>query len=104
MAPKPPGVMAAPNKVRVRARVLELQQDSQFRDKWRLEMEILGSESIKGPNFARVGERVKGFAFEDTPNFSPQDMIIGSIVIAEAEYVGDAKHGAFRLSRIEGAT
>lgn len=95
-----PGVPAAPNKVRIKAKVLNIRQDSQFSDKWHLMIEILDSESIAGPNFARKGEEAKAFAFDSTPGFSSRDMAPGNIMSAEAEYVGDATHGAFRLGLI----
>lgn len=102
MNPTGSGVMAAPNKVKIKATVLNLRQDSQFQDKWHLEMEILSSESVMGPNFARTGERVNGFAFESTPGFSPQNIAPGKTIAAEAEYVGGPTNGIFRLNRIEG--
>jgi hypothetical protein len=95
-----PGVTVAPNRVKIKAEVIGLQQDSTFSDKWHIDMDILDSESISGPNFARKGERAIGFAFEDTPGFSSQQTALGSIIDAEAEYVGDAVRGAFRLTRI----
>jgi hypothetical protein len=99
--PQPPGVMAAPNKVRFKARVIGLEKDSQFSDKWYIDVEILNSESIEGPNFAREGERAKAFAFDVTPGFLPQKAETGNIIVVEAEYVGDGMHGTFRIMRMD---
>gem|GEM_PF-1315648 len=99
-----PGVPAAPNKAKIKARVLSIQQDSQFSDKWHLMIDILDSESIKGPNFARKGEKARAFAFDSTPGFSSKDTAPGNTMSAEAEYVGDATHGAFRLDQIRSSS
>lgn len=97
---KTPGITAAPNIVKFKAKVLSFRQDSNFSDKWHLLIEILNSESIAGPNFARAGEQAEGFAFAATPGFSPENIIPEKIIVAEAEYVGDSAHGAFRINRI----
>jgi hypothetical protein len=96
-----PSVPAAPNKVKIKAMVLSIKQDSQFSDKWHLGIEILDSESIAGPNFARKGEKTMAFAFDSTPGFSSREVSPGSTISAEAEYVGDATHGAFRLDLVK---
>jgi hypothetical protein len=54
------GVMAAPNRARIQARVLRAEQSTQDPEKWQLELEILASQTVSGPNFARVGENVQG--------------------------------------------
>lgn len=99
--PQPSGVMAAPNKVRFKARVIGIEKDSHFSDKWHIDAEILNSESIEGPNFAQEGERAKAFAFDITPGFLPQKAEIGNTIIVEAEYVGTGIRGAFRIVRME---
>jgi hypothetical protein len=95
MAMEPPGVPAAPNRSEIKARVLRVEQSSTFPDKWYVDLEILESKSLSGPNFARVGEKAKGFTFGSTFDVSP-----GSVITAEAEFVGDARGGQFQLSRI----
>ena len=95
MEPGPPGVPAAPNRSGIKARVLGVEQSSTFPDKWAVDLEILESKSLEGPNFARVGEEAKGFTFGDTIDLSP-----GSVITAEAEFLGDAGGGEFRLSEI----
>ncbi len=101
MMPQPSGVMAAPNKVKLKAKVISLKQDPHFSDKWHIDVEILSSESIEGPNFARQGERAKAFAFDVTPGFLPQNAEPGNTIVIEAEYVGDAARGSFRIGRME---
>jgi hypothetical protein len=90
--------MAAPNKVWFKARVIGLEKDSQFSD---IDVEILNSESIEGPNFAREGERAKAFVFDVTPGFLPQKAETGNTIVVEAEYVGDGMHGTFRIIRMD---
>ena len=96
MEPGPPGVPAAPNRSGITARVLGVEQSSTFPDKWYADLEILESKSLEGPNFARVGEQARGFTFGSDADVAP-----GSVISAEAEYLGDAGGGEFRLSRIE---
>jgi hypothetical protein len=97
MASKPPGVMAAPNRCRIQAKVLSLEQSAQFPDKWHLKLTILQAEALKGPLFAHVGSQVQAFAFfANAPSFTVND-----IITAEAEYLGDAQRGRFQLDSIE---
>jgi hypothetical protein len=96
MTPEFRGVMAAPNRCRIEAKVLSVEQDSSFSDKWYLEMNILETQDLEGPNFARVGQTVKGFAFDLSPEVSPD-----TLITAEAEFVGDERGGQFRLTEVE---
>lgn len=96
MAPEFRGVMAAPNRSEVKAKVLQVERSSKFPDKWYLDLEILESKGLSGPNFARVGERVKGFTFGATCDVSP-----GSIIAVQAEFLGDARGGQFQLSQVD---
>ncbi len=89
-------IMAAPNQCAIKARVLNLERSPQFSDKWLLDIEILESKQIMGPNFARVGQSVKGFTFESISNIVP-----GSILQAKAEYIGDVRKGQFQLTDLE---
>jgi hypothetical protein len=88
-------VMAAPNRSEIKAKVLQKEQSQAFRDKWYLELQILESKDLHGPNFARAGERVKGFTFGDR-----EDIPQGSIITAQAEFLGDARGGQFQLSDV----
>lgn len=93
---EPPGVPAAPNRSEIKARVIGVERDSNFPEKRYVDLEILDSKSLDGPNFARAGEKVKGFAFGDALDASP-----GSVISAEAEFLGDERGGQFQLSGIE---
>ena len=92
--------LAAPNRCELKAKLLVRKQDSRFSDKWNMELEILDIKNISGPNFAHVGDMVKGFAFDSTPNFVAQRLDSGSIIMAEAEFLGDERGGIFQLHRI----
>jgi hypothetical protein len=89
------GVMAAPNQSEIKAKVLATEQSPDFQDKLLLELEILNSKSLNGPNFARVGEKVKGFTFESKSKFSE-----GAIITAQAEFLGDERGGRFQLTQV----
>ena len=93
------GVMAAPNRSQIKAKVLSLEQSSEYPDKWIFDLEIIESKSLSGPNFAHVGEKAEGFAFDPLPALSSGDVIDG-----EAEFLGDERGGKFRLSEIEKAS
>lgn len=90
------GVMAAPNQSEIKAKVLQIDQSSQFPDKWYLELEILATKTVSGPNFAQVEHRVKAFTISLNPNLYP-----GNIITAQAEFVGDARGGVFRLTQVK---
>jgi hypothetical protein len=96
MPDMPPGVMGAPNRCWIQARVLEVEQSSAFPDKWMLELEILETKDREGPNFAHVGDEVKGFTFSDEGFLSG-----GDTIAAEAEYVGGPRGGQFQLSDVK---
>lgn len=95
MVPKFSGVMAAPNQSEIKAKVLAIVQSPDFKDKLLLELEILDSKSISGPNFAHIGEKVKGFTFELKP-----ELLEGRIITAHAEFLGDERGGKFQLTQI----
>lgn len=96
MTPKFQGVMAAPNESEITAKVLRIEQSTEFPDKWFLELEILAIQNITGGTFAQVGDRVKAFTIASRPNFSANNMIT-----AKAEFLGDAQGGSFRLTNIQ---
>jgi hypothetical protein len=89
------GVMAAPNRARIQARVLRAEQSTQDPEKWQLELEILASQTVSGPNFARVGEKVQGFTFGPAWEVPAQ-----TIIEAEAEYIGGPHAGQFQLTNV----
>lgn len=89
------GVMAAPNASKITAKVLELVQSAHFSDKWCFKLEIITSQSLQGPDFIRVGQRLKGFTVEPI-----QDIKAGCIISAEAEFLGDAKTGQLQLKQL----
>jgi hypothetical protein len=95
MTPEIHGVMAAPNRCEIKAKVLRVEQSPKFPDKWHFEMEILETRDLRGPNFARVGQTAKGFTFESTSGISP-----GNVITAEAEFLGDERGGQFQLTQI----
>jgi hypothetical protein len=89
------GVVAAPNRSRIKARVLHVEQSSTYPDKWLLELEIIESQDVSGPNFARVRKTVEGFSFGPAWEAPPQ-----AIIEAEAEYIGGAQGGQFQLTDV----
>ncbi len=95
MQPQISAMMAAPNSSRIKAKVLGANQSAQFPDKWELELEILDSQSVSGPNFARVGEKVQGFTFRDA-----WDLPTPVVIEADAEYIGGAQKGLFQLTNL----
>jgi len=96
MGPEFCGVMAAPNRCEIKAKVLRMEQSTKFPDKWYFELEILETRDLSGPNFARVGQRARGFTFESTSNNSRD-----SIITAQAEFLGDERGGQFQLTQID---
>ena len=95
--PEQGGVPAAPNRCFVEARIVSREQNQRWGDKSHLSLELLGTQDIEGPNFARalVGSEIKAFGFDVGPEVSP-----GSHVRAEAEFHGDERGGTFQLSHI----
>ncbi|MGB7924388.1 MAG: hypothetical protein WCF57_14180 [Pyrinomonadaceae bacterium] len=90
-----PGVMAAPNRSRIKAKVLNVEQSAKYPDKWHLELEILEASGMGGPNFARVGQKAEGFSFGPSWDAPPP-----AIIEADAEYIGGAQGGQFQLSNV----
>ena len=91
-------VPAAPNRCEIEAEILAVNQSEAFPDRWELKLKILKSRSIAGPNFAHPGETANALAFGNEPGLSP-----GTVITAEAEFVGDERGGRFRLSRVASA-
>lgn len=96
MMPNGPRVTAAPNRCEIQAKVLRGQRSAKFPDKYFLDLQILRSRSIAGPNFAQVGSQVKAFTLD--PVSGPLE---GLTIRARAEFLGDERGGVFRLTRIE---
>lgn len=90
-----PGVMAAPNNARIKAVISRVEQSAQYPDKWLLEIEIVESQSISGPNFARPGKKAEGFTFRDA-----WDLPMPVTVEADAEYIGGPQKGVFQLTNL----
>lgn len=95
MKPDVQGMLAAPNRSRIKARVLGVEQSRDYPDKWHLKLEVLESSNVRGPNFARVGQQVEGFTFGPTWEAPPQ-----AVIEAEVEYIGDGRGGQFQLSDV----
>ena len=95
MNPNVQGVMAAPNRSRIKAKVLSVEQSAKYPDKWHLEFEVLESSDVSGPNFARVGQKAEGFSFSPAWDAPPQ-----TIIEADAEYIGGAQGGQFQLTDV----
>lgn len=87
--------MAAPNQCEILARVLHIEPSPTFPDKSYLELEILESKNVAGPNFARAGDRVTAFTFQIDAGISE-----GKVISALAEYLGDVRGGQFQLTRL----
>ena len=97
--PKSPGVMAAPNRALVTARVRSCEPAENIPGKWLLEVEFEASENRQGANFARVGESADAFTFVEGPIVDQLRSAAGSggRIRAEAEYLGGPEGGSFQL-------
>lgn len=97
MATEPNGVMAAPNRCEVKARIVAVTQSKQFPKKRELELELLESQPKEGPDFAsqRIGQKVEGFTFDTAVELSK-----GDLIFAVAAYLGGARRGLFQLSEL----
>ena len=95
----PPGVMAAPNRVGIVAKVISCRAAEGIPGKWLLEVEFERSESLQGPNFAREGERASAFAFVDAGSAEVLKGLADKQgrVSAEAEFIGGPDGGTFQL-------
>lgn len=94
------GIMAPPNRCDIKGRLVSLERSACFPDKHELTFALLATQPREGPDLAhrRVGTTVAGFTFESTAGLHP-----GCVFLAEAEYLGDARHGLFQLSRLRQA-
>lgn len=93
MSEPPRGVPAAPNRSIVEAKVLSVRQSDRFPDRWELDLEVVSARAVEGGSFARPGDRVRGFTFAESLDLAP-----ASTIVTDAEFVGDERGGAFRLT------
>ena len=93
--PDGPSVMAAPNRCRLTAKILQVQPSAKYPDKRELEIEILASEPLEGPNFARVGQKSHAFTFE-----ASDALKVGNVVTAQAEFIGGRGQGVFQITQL----
>jgi hypothetical protein len=92
------GVPAAPNRSRITARVTRSAPSERWPDRAELEIEILESTGVSGPNFAHPGDTASAFTF--TAPTAPADLE-GRLITASAEYLGGPRGGTFQLSDLE---
>lgn len=88
-------MMAAPNRSRITARVLAVKQSPDWPDKWLLDIEILASEGVEGPNFATPGRRGPAFVIGEKC-----DVPVMSTIQAFGEYIGDGHGGQWQLTDV----
>ncbi len=96
--PEPPprtsAVTAAPNESLLEIRLLECARAPDDERKWFARFEVLSSHQLFGPQFSVVGQTAEGVCFE-----SLADFCAGEYLDVHAEYLGDARHGVFKLSQ-----
>jgi hypothetical protein len=93
--PEGPSVMAAPNRCHITAKIMQIRPSAKYPDKRELEIEILASEPLEGPNFAKVGQKCHAFTFE-----ASDALKVGDVVTAQAEFIGGRGQGVFQLTRL----
>lgn len=93
--PEGPSVMAAPNRCHITAKIMQIRPSAKYPDKRELEIEILASEPLEGPNFAKVGQKSHAFTFEDS-----DALMVGNVVTAQAEFIGARGQGVFQLTQL----
>jgi len=93
--PEGPSVMAAPNRCHITAKVIQIRPSANYPDKRELEIEILASEPLEGPNFAMVGQKSAAFTFEYS-----DALMVGNVVTAQAEFIGGRGQGVFQLTQL----
>lgn len=87
------GVMAAPNRSRMTARVSGIEA-VEGQPKWYLSVEVLEAEAIEGGLFVRAGEHARVFVVGEQP-----DLHAGDVFRAEVEYLGGPGGGELQLLR-----
>jgi hypothetical protein len=90
-----PSVMAAPNRCHITAKIMQIQPSAKYPDKWELEIEILTSESLEGPNFATAGQKSRAFTFDTSVALK-----VGNVVAGQAEFIGSRGQGVFQLTQL----
>jgi hypothetical protein len=91
----PDGVMAAPNRARITAECLGVNQASNSPRKWLLRLSVRSVEQVYGGAFVRPGDEVDAFTIGDTAGVD-----VGTVLVAAAEYLGDARSGVLRLNDV----
>jgi hypothetical protein len=93
--PEGPSVMAAPNRCHITAKIIQIRPSAEYPDKKELEIEILATEPLEGPNFAKAGQKSHAFTFEDS-----DALMVGNVVTAKAEFIGGRGQGVFQLTQL----
>lgn len=88
------GVMAAPNRSVITARVEDLERVP-GQPKWYFAVTVIAAESIEGGLFVRAGDPARVFVVADDPGLAP-----GEEFRAEVEYVGGPGGGELQLLRL----
>ncbi|BFM05212.1 hypothetical protein [Halioxenophilus aromaticivorans] len=93
----PANTPAAPNLSRIKARIESAHPAKAFADKWELSLVITQTVSLDGPDFVSryLGSVVDGFTFNPTVQLDT-----GTVIDAEASYIGGPHSGLFHLSSI----
>jgi len=87
--------MAAPNQSRVTANIVRIAPAGEVPDKKEVDLQALEVTPVGGPTFAKPGERLNCFTFEDLSGYS-----VGDQVVVEVEYIGDARRGTHQITSI----
>ncbi len=88
-------VMAAPNSTQVHAVVESIETANEADDKTELGLTITQVKELFGPCFLHSNDKVRAFTYQTLKNLQP-----GETIIAELEYIGDARTGTFQLIRM----
>jgi hypothetical protein len=91
-----PSIPAAPNRVRITADVVGVERSADFPRKWMLRLALRSVQPLLGGVFVRSGQEVDAFTIGDAPGIAT-----GSVIRAEAEYLGDAWRGVLQLHQVE---
>jgi hypothetical protein len=91
-----PSIPAAPNRVRITADVVGVERSADFPRRWTLRLALRSVQPLVGGVFVHSGQEVDAFTIGDAPGTA-----MGSVIRAEAEYLGDARRGVLQLHRIE---
>ena len=87
--------MAAPNRSSIKAKIVRLAPVGETSGKSELELEVFEIMPLNGPTFAKLGQVVKCFTFEVLDGLS-----VGDQIVAEVEYIGDARGGLHQITKV----